>query len=100
MTDLRIENDHECLSCIWARFTHDPHFLSISSRLRARDSDDIEGTEMKDAEQQKIAIPGGELRDWVLVDHRTHLGESNLMWMDLQHKCRTSLIVQVLLRRR
>ena len=82
------EYSEQCLSCICARFTSDPHFPSISSSLRASDSDDVEGTKMKDAAQQKIKIPGGKLRDWVLADHRTHLGEWKLgvMWMDLQHK--------------
>ena len=51
---MQIKYYQRCLDCICARFTHDPHFLNIFGRLRARDSDDIEGTEMKDEEQQKI----------------------------------------------
>ena len=61
-----------CMRCVCAHFTHVPHFLETSGRLRARDGMNATETEVIDAEQERTVIPGDKVVDWVCKDHTGH----------------------------
>ena len=65
----RYSGGEPCKACLCAHFIHNPHSLEISSYLRARDSNDIEKANMKDAEQENMTIQGEKIEQCVVKNY-------------------------------